>query len=120
MKRTKQKQTKTKRRWLTASKIIAFWMLALTSFVSAWTIRIMVMCVNAGYMGGLLPLSALITLCQAGNAFVLGSYFGKSKAENTAGGITYETAMAENLPEIPIIDVSDEVPFPADGVVRDA
>ncbi|MCI2105488.1 MAG: hypothetical protein LKK00_02030 [Intestinimonas sp.] len=88
------KQEKPKpRRWLTASKLIAFWMLALTTVVSAATLYFMRLCILRDFTGALYPLSALITLCQAGNAVVLTAITGKSKAENTKGGITYDTAM---------------------------
>jgi hypothetical protein len=35
-------------------------------------------------------LTALIAFIQAMTAIVLNAYFGKSKAENTAGGIVFE------------------------------
>ena len=78
---------------LTASKLIALWMLGLTTVVSASTLYLMRLCVLMSFTGALYPLSALITLCQAGNAVVLAAYYGKSKAENTKGGITYDAAL---------------------------
>lgn len=81
---------------LTASKLIAFWMLGLTTVVSAATLYLMRLCVLLSFTGALYPLSALITLCQAGNAVVLAAYFSKSKAENTAGGITYDAALGKS------------------------
>lgn len=83
------------KRW-TASKLIAFWMLGLTTVVSAATLYLMRLCVLLNFAGALYPLSALITLCQAGNAVVLASYFQKSKAENTKGGITYDAALNQS------------------------
>ena len=80
------------RRW-TASELIALWMLGLTTVVSAATLYLMRLCIVRDFSGALYPLSALITLCQAGNAVVLGAYFSKSKAENTKGGITYDAAL---------------------------
>lgn len=85
-----------KRKWPTASKLIAYWMLGLTTVVSAVTLYLMRLCVLRNFMGALYPLSALITLCQAGNAVVLAAYYGKSKAENTKGGITYDAALGTN------------------------
>ena len=82
-----------KRRWLTVSKLTAFWMLGLTSIVSAATLYLMYLCVVRNFSGALYPLSALITLCQAGNAVVLTAITNKSKAENIKGGITYDSAL---------------------------
>ena len=98
-----------KKKKLTVSHLISFWMLALTTGVSGATIALMFYCVKTGYMGALYALTALITLCQAGNAIVLSGYFGKSKAENTSGGITYDTAMLDAA-----ADLADN------GVPRDA
>lgn len=81
------------RKWFTASKLIAFWMLALTTAVSAFTLYLMDKCVTLQFTGALYPLSALITMCQAGNAIVLTAITSKSKAENVKGGITFETAL---------------------------
>ena len=85
-----------KNRWFTASKLLAFWMLALTSVVSGVTLYLMGCCIRLNYTGALYPLSALITMCQAGNAFVLAKITDKSKAENTQGGIVYDAAL-QNL-----------------------
>ena len=82
------------RRW-TASKLIALWMLGLTTVVSAATLYLMRLCIVRDFSGALYPLSALITLCQAGNAVVLAAYYSKSKAENTKGGIVYDTALGQ-------------------------
>ena len=84
----------TRTRW-SASKLIAIWMLGLTTVVSAATLYLMRLCIVRDFSGALYPLSALITLCQAGNAVVLAAYYSKSKAENTKGGITYDAAMRE-------------------------
>ena len=81
------------RQWLTASKILAFWMLGMTSAVSVSTLILMRSCIRMNYTGALYPLSALITMCQAGNAFVLAKITDKSKAENTKGGIVYDSAL---------------------------
>lgn len=88
-------QKKSGKKRLTKSAMIAFWMLGLTTTVSLATLQLMYLCVMNNYTGQLVALSALITLCQAGNAFVLSKITDKSKAENTKGGITFETAMKE-------------------------
>lgn len=82
-----------KKKWLTKSFVIAIWMLSLTTVVSAATLYLMYLCVIRNYTGQLVALSALITLCQAGTAVVLSKITDKSKAENTKGGITFETAV---------------------------
>lgn len=81
------------RKRLTASKLIAFWMLGLTTMVSAATLYLMRLCIVRSFTGALYPLSGLITLCQAGNAVVLAAITNKSKAENVKGGITYDAAL---------------------------
>ena len=86
---------KPRKKTLTASKLIALWMLGLTTVVSAATLYLMRLCVLLSFNGALYPLSALITLCQAGNAVVLVFYYNKSKAENTKGGITYDSAFTD-------------------------
>jgi len=85
-----------KRKRVTASKLIAMWMLGITTLVSVATLYLMRLCILRAFSGALYPLTGLITLCQAGNAVVLAAYFGKSKAENTKGGITYDAAMNNN------------------------
>lgn len=86
---------KPEKKKLTASKLIALWMLGLTTVVSAATLYLMRLCIVLNFSGALYPLSALITLCQAGNAVVLAFYYNKSKAENTKGGITYDSAFTD-------------------------
>ena len=46
-----------------------------------------------GFTGSLPYLTALIGALQAATAAVLTAYFSKSKAENTQGGIVYDTAV---------------------------
>lgn len=89
------KREATPKKW-TASKLIALWMLGLTTVVSAATLYLMRLCVLRSFTGALYPLSALITLCQAGNAVVLAAYYSKSKAENTKGGITYDAVLGKS------------------------
>ena len=58
------------------------------------------MCILRDFTGAMYPLTALITLCQAGNAVVLAFITDKSKAENTKGGITYDMAIKPDEPDI--------------------
>ncbi|MDN0033322.1 hypothetical protein QVN85_10440 [Oscillibacter valericigenes] len=93
IKRAAAGPTRKGKKRITASKAIAFWMLALTTMVSGATLYLMRLCVIRDFSGALYPLSALITLCQGGNAVVLTAITNKSRAENTQGGITYDTAL---------------------------
>lgn len=89
-----------KQKRITRSFLLALWMLLLTSAVSAATVYLMYLCVVRSYTGALYPLSALITLCQAGNAVVLSRFTDKSRAENTKGGIVYETAVQDGTRDL--------------------
>ena len=90
-----KRRKKRSRKKVSGSHVIAIWMLAMTSVVSIWTLHLMGQCISYGFTGELLPLTALISLMQAGNGIVLTAYFRKSKAENTTGGIVYESAMRD-------------------------
>lgn len=50
------------------------------------------MSINMGYTGSLPWLSAMVSFPWAAYAVSAGFYYSKSKAENTVGGITYESA----------------------------
>lgn len=51
--------------------------------------------VYRNYTGSLAYLTALIGVYNAATGHVLGKYMDKSKAENTAGGIVYDSAMRD-------------------------
>jgi hypothetical protein len=51
------------------------------------------MAIRRDFTGALPYLTTLIGALQAATAVVLAAYFGKSKAENTRGGITYDAAL---------------------------
>jgi hypothetical protein len=51
------------------------------------------MAILRNYAGTLPYLTALVGALQASAAVVLTAYFGKSKAENLRGGITYDAAL---------------------------
>lgn len=50
------------------------------------------MSIDMGYTGSLPWLSAMVSFPWAAYAVSAGFYYSKSKAENTVGGITYESA----------------------------
>ena len=63
---------------------------------AAATFAVMALCAMAilrNYAGALPYLTTLIGALQAVTGVVLGAYFNKSKAENTKGGIVYDTAL---------------------------
>ena len=60
------------------------------------TFAVLALCALAilrDYAGALPYLTTLIGALQAVTGVVLGAYFNKSKAENTKGGIVYDTAL---------------------------
>jgi hypothetical protein len=56
-------------------------------------------CILAGFTGSMAYLSALIALQQAKSTIVLTAVVNKNKAQNIAGGITYETAVNSTNPD---------------------
>ena len=63
---------------------------------AAATFAVLVLCglaIVRRFEGALPYLTTLIGALQAVTGVVLGAYFNKSKAENTKGGIVYDTAL---------------------------
>ena len=63
---------------------------------AAATFAVLVLCALAiwrDFLGAMPYLTALIGALQAATAVVLRGYYGKSTAENTKGGIVYDTAL---------------------------
>lgn len=60
------------------------------------TLYLMNKCIELGYTGGLAALVALITFAEGSFGLVAKAVSDKSKAENTVGGIVYESAMLEH------------------------
>ena len=75
------------------SKMIAISILAADIFLSAATLGPCYLSVIRNYNGSLPYLTALIGLYQGATGYVLGKYMDKSKAENTKGGIVYDTTI---------------------------
>ena len=75
------------------SKMIAISILAADIFLSAATLGLCYLSVIQNYNGSLPYLTALIGLYQGATGYVLGKYMDKSKAENTKGGIVYDTTI---------------------------
>ena len=77
------------------SHIIALGVLALDAL---GTVAVLYLCdqtVRRDFTGSLPYLTALIGAMQAATAVVLTAYFGKSRAENTRGGIVYDAALGQ-------------------------
>ena len=81
-----------KRSW-TASKLIACAVLAIDASVSYLVLYFCYLAIRRNFTGPLPYLTTLIGALRAATAVVLTAYFGKSKAENTRGGITYDTVI---------------------------
>lgn len=81
------------RRRFTFSKLIACGVLAVDAASTGTVLYFCRMAILRSYTGTLPYLTTLIGALQAATAVVLNAYFAKSRAENTRGGITYDTAM---------------------------
>ena len=75
------------------SKVIAIIILVADVILSAATLGLCYLAIIHNYSGSLPYLTALIGMYQAATGYVLGKYMDKSKAENTKGGIVYDTAI---------------------------
>ena len=75
------------------SKTLAGVIIAGDLLLSLATLGVTVLAVLRDFAGGLPYLVSLIGVYNVATGYVLGKYFDKSRAENTAGGIVYETAL---------------------------
>ena len=75
------------------SHIIALGVLALDALGTVAVLYLCEQAVRRDFTGSLPYLTALIGAMQAATAVVLTAYFGKSRAENTRGGIVYDAAL---------------------------
>ena len=81
-----------KKAW-TTSKIIALGVLLMDAVATLAVLALCGLAIMRQFQGALPYLTTLIGALQAVTGVVLGAYFNKSKAENTKGGIVYDTAM---------------------------
>ena len=84
---------KPKKKAWTTSKVIAIGVLIMDAVATLAVLALCGLAIVRQYEGALPYLTTLIGALQAVTGVVLGSYFNKSKAENTKGGIVYDTAM---------------------------
>ncbi len=75
------------------SHLIALGVLGLDGLATCAVLGLCWMAVRRDFTGTLPYLTALIGAMQGAAAVVLTAYFGKSKAENLRGGITYDAAL---------------------------
>lgn len=75
------------------SHIIAIGVLMVDAAATFAVLALCAMAILRNYAGALPYLTTLIGALQAVTGVVLGAYFSKSKAENTKGGIVYDTAL---------------------------
>ena len=75
------------------SHIIAIGVLMVDAAATFAVLALCALAILRDYAGALPYLTTLIGALQAVTGVVLGAYFNKSKAENTKGGIVYDTAI---------------------------
>lgn len=75
------------------SHIIAIGVLLVDAAATFTVLALCALAILRNYAGALPYLTTLIGALQAVTGVVLGAYFNKSKAENTKGGIVYDTAL---------------------------
>ena len=84
---------KTERKRATTSKVIAIGVLIMDAVATLAVLALCGLAIVRRFEGALPYLTTLIGALQAVTGVVLGAYFSKSKAENTKGGIIYDTAL---------------------------
>ena len=75
------------------SHIIAIGVLMVDAAATFAVLALCALAILRNYAGALPYLTTLIGALQAVTGVVLTAYFGKSKAENTRGGIVYDAAL---------------------------
>lgn len=85
----KRNRTKEFSKWLLYQETMLIWIVTITFLILAFV------CVSGGYFGELPWLSAMAAFPWTAYGVSQGFYYRKAMAENTAGGIKYDSAMAE-------------------------
>ena len=80
-------------RRMATSKVIAIGVLLMDAVATLAVLALCGLAIVRRFEGALPYLTTLIGALQAVTGVVLGAYFNKSKAENTKGGIVYDTAL---------------------------
>ena len=81
------------------SHIIAIGVLLVDAAATFAVLALCALAILRDYAGALPYLTTLIGALQAVTGVVLGAYFSKSKAENTKGGIVYDAALGNTVPD---------------------
>lgn len=85
------KQKRAFSKTLLIQESVLLWIMTLVFLFLAY------MSIDMGYTGSLPWLSAMVSFPWAAYAVSAGFYYSKSKAENTEGGITYESAFRQTI-----------------------
>jgi len=85
-----------RRRRRTTSKVIAVGILLVDGVATMAVLALCGLAILRNYTGSLPYLTALVGALQASTAVVLAAYFNKSRAENTRGGIVYDSALGRD------------------------
>ena len=80
-------------RRMATSKVIAIGVQIMDAVATLAVLALCGLAIVRQFQGALPYLTTLIGALQADTGIVLGAYFNKSKAENTKGGIVYDTAL---------------------------
>jgi hypothetical protein len=86
-----KKKNRTFSKALLIQESILIWILTFSFIILAF------LCVATGYTGGLPWLSVTLTGAWSAYGISQAMYYNKSKAENTKGGIVYDTVVNSNL-----------------------
>ena len=84
-------------RRVATSKVIAIGVLLMDAVATLAVLALCGLAIVRQFQGALPYLTTLIGALQAVTGVVLGAYFNKSKAENTKGGIVYDTALGKDV-----------------------
>lgn len=98
--KTETQKKKSKR--TSFSKILAILILLGDLGLSFSTLYLCYIAIINNFEGGLPYLVTLIGLFNVATGYVLGQYLNKSKAENTKGGIVYDTVMMDSINKVDI------------------
>lgn len=88
-----KRREKDKRKRISTSHVIAVGVLFVDATATYFVLYLCRLAIITQYEGALPYLTTLIGALQAATGYVLGHYFKKATAENTAGGITYDAAL---------------------------
>lgn len=83
-----------KKRSSFSKKFLVMYMINI-QIIALVTLYLCYLCIKLNYTGGLAPLVALIGFAEVSFGIVCKEFLNKSKAENTSGGIVYESVVGK-------------------------